>query len=291
MALRPRNPAPLQTSANKPQPKKAVSAPAVPKLERSTLEVFDLPIALLDNSTENPNAMDEATFDELVEGMRKDGFDEPIHVVPEYLEDGKTKTGRYIIASGHHRVKAAGVLKMEKVPAIIKEGWDDDARKAALLRRNVLRGKIDPERFTKLYDEMKKRHDPKVLQRMLGITSDAAFKQLYKNATKNLPSRVKKQLDEAKEEIKSVDDLSSVLNKIFKEHGSELDHGFLTFSFGGKEHHMFKTDEELNDLLKEFEERVISKDGGDTATDVWKEILREHLGAISCKPSSRKEKS
>jgi len=43
-----------------------------------------------------------------------------------------------------------------------------------------------------------------------------------------------------------------VLNRIFKEAGSELDKGYMVFSFGGKKHHYFQIDAETNRKLEEI---------------------------------------
>jgi hypothetical protein len=97
---------------------------------------------------------------------------------------------------------------------------------------------------------------------------------VYRDIRKALPKSHKKKLDEAKETIRSVDDLSSVLNTIFKEHGSELDKGFMVFSFGGKDHHYIPVDDELNKRIKALEKKV-EKEGIDI-TDVFKDLLKDY---------------
>jgi len=239
--------------------------------ESSIVKVFDVPIELIDGHEENPNAMSDATFDELCEGMRKDGFDEPCLVVPK-IDDKGVFTGRYLLASGHHRTKAAKVIGMKKVPCILKPEWNDIAIEANLVRRNMLRGTIDPEKFTKLYNKAVGRGmDREMVKRMMGLTEKKAFEQLYKSVADKLPPRQKAKLEEAKETIRSVDDLSSVLNTIFKENGSNLESDFLVFSFGGKKHHYFKVSQETHKLLGAFEQELITS--GRQADDVWKQLL------------------
>jgi hypothetical protein len=223
--------------------------------DKEHVEVVYLPIEDLIPDEDNPNEMDEATFDALIEEIKAQGFDEPIHV-----RQHPTMKGKYQIGSGHHRTKAAAVLGLREVPAIIK-GWSDREQKAALAKRNALRGNLNKEKMVHLYRELVKGHDPVQVQRELGFVDAKKFEKLYDTAMSSLPPKQKKKLAEAKETIKSVDDLSSVLNRIFKEAGSELDQGYMVFSFGGKNHHYFQigvdTENKLQMILKHCEQEGI----------------------------------
>lgn len=225
------------------------------KPERSKLEVVDIPLEDLIPDDDNPNEMDEATFDLLIEEIREIGFDEPIQVRPH-----PTMKGKYQISGGHHRVKAATVVGMQSVPAVIKN-FSDRQQKVALVKRNALRGELNKPKLAKLYHELAKGgKDPTQLQRELGFSNPKKLDLLIEQAEKTMTPTQKKKLAEAKENIKSLDDLSSVLNRIFKESGSELDQGYMVFSFGGKEHHYFQIDAETNDALKRLKARC-DKDG------------------------------
>lgn len=233
------------------------------------MQVFDLPINSVLANKLNPNEQDDDTFDLLVEKIRENGFDEPVIVVP-------TTDGNYEIVSGHHRVKAAKVLKYDSVPCIIHRDWDDDKKTTELVARNQLRGKVNPEKFAKIVNEMKSRGiDTKILQKNMGFTKSDAFDKMLDSVSKNLPAKQKKQLEEAKENIKSVDDLSSVLNTIFRNHGSELDKGFMVFSFGGKNHHYFQIDKEMDIVLKKLEESCVNTDI--TVCNYLKNILKKEF--------------
>jgi len=261
---------------------------ARPVLHESQLKVFDIPITELIDSSENPQEMDEKTFDQLVEGVKQDGFDEPIHVIPVV---GGPNKGKWVIVSGHHRTKAAKVIGLKTVPAIIKEGWDDDKRKIELVRRNHLRGGLNPEKFTRLFNELTKKYDASILKVQMGFTKEEGFRQVFKQVEKSLNPAQKKKLAEAKERITSVDGLSSVLNDIFKEHGADLDHGFMVFSFAGKHHHYVECDSQLHKMLEKFEGEI--KDRGLLAADVFKHLIdKADLSRMkaSDKVAERKEK-
>lgn len=247
--------------------KRKASKKTVTRPSTSKLEVFDLPVEDLIPDDDNPNEMDEATFDQLVEEIREQGFDEPIQV-----RRHPTIEGKYQIGSGHHRTKGAIVLGMTHVPAIIKE-WTDREIKVALVKRNVLRGDTNKTKLVSLYRELAKGKDAIQVQRELGYTNPKRFEAMYEQAEKSLNPKQRKKLAAAKETIKSVDDLSSVLNKIFKESGSELDKGYMVFSFGGKKHHYFQigaaTEVSLQSIIKHCEENDLQY------TDVMERIVEQ----------------
>lgn len=245
--------------------------------ESTYIKVFEIPLIRLVEHRENPNQQSERVHDELIEKIRRDGFDEPIIVVPELKN--KVPTGNFLIVSGHHRKKAAAALlergdkRYETVPAVIREGWDEDQAAIELISRNSLTGQMDPYKFTELYDRLKKRYDPEALKKMMGLTEKKAFAQLYKTVAANLPPKQKKKLEDAKENIKSIDDLTGILNNIFTEHGSELDFGFLVFSYGGKDHHYIKVNDVANKALKAREAAI--EDAGVNAEEVFRAILSD----------------
>lgn len=222
-------------------------------LKESSLKIFDVPIGQLVDHQENPNKQNEKTFDALVERIRTEGFDEPIHVYPE-IKNG-TPTGKYVIFSGHHRKKAAELVGLTHVPAIIREGWDEDRVAIELVTRNKLRGDLDPHKFTELFNRLQRRYDPEQLKKMMGLTEKKAFDQLYKQTREKLPPKARKKLDEAKETIKSVEDLSNVLNQIFRDHGSETDHSFMVFTFGGKKHYYIQVGQGTAKMVESLKER------------------------------------
>jgi ParB/RepB/Spo0J family partition protein len=223
-------------------------------LKESSLKVFDIPIGQLVAHTENPNEQSEKTFDQLVERIREEGFDEPIHVYPE-MKKG-TLTGAYVIFSGHHRVKAGKLAGMTHVPAIIRDGWDEDRVAIELVTRNQLRGNLNAHKFTELFNRLKSRYEPEQLKKMMGLTEKKQFATLYKQIANQLQPKQRQKLEEAKETIKSVDDLSKILNNIFKEHGSETDHSFMVFTYGGKKHYYIQVESDTAKKVEALKARM-----------------------------------
>jgi hypothetical protein len=240
-------------------------------LEASSLKIFDIPVPQLVEHSDNPNQQSEQVFDEVVERIRTEGFDEPIIVYPEIVS-GKP-TGKFKIASGHHRVKAAQLAGLSKIPAVIREGWDEDRAKIELVARNALVGNLDPSKFTNLYTELKARYGEDQLRRMMGLTGKKQFEALYQGVKKQLSPKQQKKLEEAKEDIKSVEDLSQVVNQIFREHGTKLDKSVVVFKFGGKENIFMQVDKVAHARLKELIEKC--EDDNERAGDVLSKLLHD----------------
>ena len=79
--------------------------------------------------------LDNEQMDELVESIRVNGVLNPIMV-------RKSKSG-YEIISGHRRKHAAEILKLEKIPAIVKELTDDEST-VLMVDSNIQREEILP---------------------------------------------------------------------------------------------------------------------------------------------------
>ena len=206
-------------------------------VDLNTCEVRNLLLSdILENSW-NPNKMDDSSFNRLTEELRDVGCIDPIQVVP--LEDGT-----YRILGGAHRFQAAKVLGWDSIPCVILSDvkWqDEDLQKLVTVRLNVLRGKIDPSRMVSLYDEMQAKYGEAALQGMLAYTDQDAWGKMLKSigkglAKSGLPKAIVDQFAESAKELKSVDDLSTILNSLFTQYGDTLQYNFMVFTFGGKEH-------------------------------------------------------
>jgi ElaB/YqjD/DUF883 family membrane-anchored ribosome-binding protein len=228
--------------------------------------------------------MTEEVFDALCEEIREQGFDEPILV-----RESTKQPGYYEIGSGHHRWKAANVIGMDTVPCIVKE-WSDTDLTLALTKRNVLRGNVtDKSKLAKIYEQLvKEMGDATVAQKAMGFHNKKAFETLLDQAKKTMTATQRKKLDAAKETIKSVDDLSSVLNSIFKESGSELDKGYMVFSFGGKHHHYFQIDEVTHANLGKIKKKC--EDSGMSYAEAMQSIVADAIanGFTTTKPEKKR---
>lgn len=202
-------------------------------------------------NAENPNQQDDETFNGLVQAIQDEGWTDPAKVVWDEAR------GKYEIVGGEHRWRAARVLG-SKCPAILlpPEQFDRDRRDWVMVKDNLLRGKLNPEKFAKLYDRMARRYDAEVLQTLMGFTSEEAFKRVYKETKAALPPELQSALEAAKDEIRTIDDLSNVLNRLFREHGETLPSDFMVFSYGGKEVIWVRADKELFARVQEMGEQA-----------------------------------
>lgn len=202
----------------------------------------------------NPNEMDDETFNRLAEELDEEtgvGYIDPIQAVP--MDDGT-----FQIIGGEHRWRAMRANGHESIEIVVlgDEKWrDEDLRKFVTTRLNALHGKINPQKFMDLYMDLAKRHDEEALQALMGFTDRDAWGALVKDTRKGLadagvPKEKLKEFDAAVKEMKTVDDLSLILNKIFTEHGDTLSSNFMVFTFGGKEHLMVQLPKKSFTLAK-----------------------------------------
>jgi uncharacterized ParB-like nuclease family protein len=228
-------------------------------------EVRMIPISLLVESSWNPQKMTDKEFNALVENLREVGLIDPLQVVP-------LKDGRYRVIGGNHRLQALRILEYEHVQCVICEDFDDELSKLQSVRMNVIHGKLDPEKFIKLHDEMIKKYGKEAIELFM-ITDEKVLKNLVKDVKEGLPPEIAKKLDESKKEIKTVDDIGSVLNEIFSKHGNTLVRGYLVFSFGGKEHHYIEMDKQLLKRVEYLEELATAK--GEQIAVIFNRVLAE----------------
>lgn len=80
--------------------------------------------------------LDDEKMDTLVESIRKNGILNPVIVRPD-------QNGDYEMISGHRRLHAAGIVGLNKVPAIVKEMSDDEAI-IKMVDANIQREEILP---------------------------------------------------------------------------------------------------------------------------------------------------
>ena len=225
---------------------------------------IDVPIDLLKDHDMNPNEMSGREFDLLVDNMQQ-AVTDPILVWPkgaivefmevfskwrgelrvhgtpqevwdEFFQGLKEKELMFQIIGGHHRVRAAQFLSLDQIPAtvIVDEGFTEEMADTQLLRHNVIKGQINPQKFTKIYEKYKSELPDDVIQEMFGFADSEQFKVLIKDTEKSLPPEMKQKFKEATEEIKTIDDLSRVLSRLITTYGDTLKTGYMVIDEGGK---------------------------------------------------------
>ena len=80
--------------------------------------------------------LDDEKMDTLVDSIRENGILNPVIVRPD-------QSGNYEMISGHRRLHAAGIVGLQKIPAIVKEMSDDEAI-IKMVDANIQREEIFP---------------------------------------------------------------------------------------------------------------------------------------------------
>lgn len=219
------------------------------------MKVIWLDVDQLRPNDENPNQQDDATFNALVRSIETEGWTQPVQAV-------QVDAGTWEIVAGEHRWRAARVLGC-KVPVISLPAvdFDKDRRDWNLVKDNILRGSLNPEKFARLYDRLAKKYDAEVLQTLMGFTSSDAFGKVYKEVRDALPDGLRDALDAAKDEIKTIDGLAAVLNRLFTEYGETLPSNFMVFAWGTKDIVWIRCDAELWKLVKKVADEVTATNG------------------------------
>lgn len=96
-----------------------------------SLEFRVLDIDRIELHPDNPNVEDLAVFSALVDGMRRDGFTEPVLVVPH-------GENRWQVIAGEHRLKAATEAGITRIPAESGPAGADEHRARAARSRALL---------------------------------------------------------------------------------------------------------------------------------------------------------
>ena len=190
----------------------------------------DVPIGDLVPNDNNPNTMSDRQFDLLVSNLQKIGFVDPILVRP--LEGDK-----YRIIGGHHRYLAAKFLDFENVPCTIYDDPDftDEEEMFQLTRMNVIGGAMDPEKFMKLYEKVSGKYADDVLQDMFGFEDEAIFRGLITETKNALPKEMQGEFARAAKEVRTIDELAKVLNRMLANYGDTLDYNYMVLDYGGKD--------------------------------------------------------
>lgn len=208
-----------------------------------------LKIDLIEPNDWNPQTQDEITFQRLCDEIRDVGFVDPLEVVP-------LDTGTYRIVGGEHRWQAAKVVGLDELPCVIlsDEKWqDEDLQKFATVRLNVLKGKLDPEKFAKLYGEMADKYGAEALQQLMGYVDTKGFQKLVgdvkRGMKKSLPKELQDEFDEKAKEAKTVEDLSNIIQHLFAKYGDTVSLSYMVFAYGKNEHVYVQMDRKTKKAL------------------------------------------
>lgn len=189
-----------------------------------------LPVTDLHLNDLNPNKMTDAEFNMLASNMEKVGFVDPLFV--RQLPDGK-----YRVIGGHHRLEVAKLYGLEEVPCTVIDDpdFDEDQEKFQVVRMNVIRGRMTPDKFLKLYESLNKKYESEVMADAFGFVDEDEFNKLIGQMSKTLPNDLQKEFKLAAQEIKTIDGLAKLLNSMFAKYGNTLPYGYMIVDYGNQD--------------------------------------------------------
>lgn len=200
-------------------------------------EVKDLPLRQIEPNDWNPNVMTPRELDMLAENIEDVDFLDPLLVVPIDIREG---VQMYRIVDGAHRYEVERLKDVEMLPCVIAdpEKFDENKQKFQSVRMNKIKGSLDSKKFSKLVNDLMQsgEYSFEQLAHEFGFVDDDEFQSLLESTRESLPDDLKEKFDDAKGEIKTVEDLSLLLNRLFTQYGDTLPANFMIMDFGGKDH-------------------------------------------------------
>jgi hypothetical protein len=189
-----------------------------------------IPLSLIDPTPDNPNEMSEAEFNMLADNVNRVGLVDPLFVKA-------LPNGRYRMIGGNHRFE---VLKVEgfddaDCTVIDDPAFDEDQERFQVVRMNVIRGKLSPQKFLKMYQQLSEKYADDIMAESFGFADEDQFRRLVGQVKSSLPSEMQSEFQQAAQEIKTIDDLSKLLNRLFTTYGDTLPYGYMLLDFGGKD--------------------------------------------------------
>lgn len=249
-------------------------------------ELKHIPIDQLVPNGWNPQTMDEAQFNRLVDDIKENGCIVPLQVVP--YEDGT-----YRIIGGEHRWKACQQAGLDDVPCAVLTGkrWaSEDLQKFETVRLNIISGKLDPQAFLKLHTEMAEKFGKEAMQTMFGFTDTRAFQKLVgemkRGVRQALPKAAQAEFDEKAKEARTVSDLSDIVQMLFAKYGDTVPKSFMVFTYGKQEHVYVQ----MNPKMKRALDKAINycRESGDDINAFFAPVL-DAAAAKAAKEFSKKK--
>jgi hypothetical protein len=243
-----------------------------------TLPTYDVPVDLIEPDPDNPNFMDDDAFNQLVHEMEENGCIVPIQLAPYPGE-------KFRLVGGEHRWRGAKSLGWDTIPAnIIIDLVDDDLRSFLMVRLNTLSGKIDPEKFAKLYTEKAKQYGHDQLKVLFGYTDTGAWNKLTSGMVKAIASSnvggkrssssIAKELEKRAKGVKTADGLARVVSDLMQNHDVDRN-SVITLSHGGKKFLHIAMSERLASSIDGL--MKTSESQGRSSVDVLADAIDEYL--------------
>jgi len=212
----------------------------------------------------NPNQQNPEIFNRLVRDIEEYGFLQPFLAFekPEDYEIHEEFPGDpdlidYIIIDGEHRYEALRQLGSEKCVLVVAPGelsGDEIERMAATVRMNAIRGKNNINKMVHLMERIARERELDEAADLVMMEADE-FEELIEQHRQMITDQTtREEFDRrvAAGEIKTVDDLSRVLNELFGKYGDTVPANFMVLDFGGKQHIWVRLDKSVYKQIRDL---------------------------------------
>lgn len=240
-----------------------------------------LSVDVLHANPNNPNEMSDEVFNLLSDNIEATGITDPILVKPHPEIEGE-----YRIVGGHHRLEVAKLYGYTEVPCtVMPDGLlDEDAENAQMVRMNVIHGSLSPSKFLKLYQSMNDKYSEEIAASMFGFADEEEFRKLVKSTGDSLPPEMTDAFKEGVKEVKTIDDLSKLLNRLFTDFGDTLPYGYMFLDFGGKDSVWVRLAGKDYSRFKDMAKHC--KENGRTVDGLFAEMFRRFSVALMSEDST-----
>jgi hypothetical protein len=188
-------------------------------------------------SPRNPRKMADGQYNNLIHNIQENGFNDPLLVDVGYYTGGKlVEDGTYEVVDGNHRLKACLYLGIKEVPCMVfANRLTATQREYMGIRYNTLHNAgFEEDMFTEIVNDLLKEYKTREKVIDLFMQDRDEFERFYKDVRQSLPDEIRDGMPKTAKEIKNIDDLAKVLNKMFAEYGSTLEHHYMILDYGGK---------------------------------------------------------
>lgn len=168
------------------------------ELNKSEIVVVEIPVSEIQRPKKNPNKMTDFMFRSLVEGIKKDGFIQPVVI---RKEDNR-------IIDGDHRFMAAQEAGYTKIKCIVLDVDEAQGIKIGVAL-NQKKGYFDYMELRDLLSEVTTGQDLNVLSMQLGFT-DIELTRLLSESTFDNEKMLKEKLLEAGVDPTKIDAMADV---------------------------------------------------------------------------------
>jgi len=226
-------------------------------------EMILWPIDKIKPSPRNPRLMKDTQFNFLVQNIQENGFNDPILVDRGYYENDKlVGEDEFVeVVDGNHRLRAAKLIGLTEIPCLIfPKRLTPLQRDYMGVRYNTLHNAgFVKDKFTEIVNDLLAEFNDREEVIGLFMQDRDEFERYYQDIRQSLPDGIKEKLPTTSKEIKTIDDLALILNRMFNDYGDTLDYNFMIFDWGGRDNLWIRCDLELWSRVKEIAEKCESE--------------------------------